>query len=235
MHTTYRELVRTSVRHAVDRARACSPIAHAGLKGTLREIVIGDLLRPLLPADLGIGTGQVVSATDQTSSQHDVIIYDRSVLPPMIFTGGSGLFPVESVAYTIEIKSTLDVDELRGAHRAAAELSGFSYMSGIRDTNDEPLEHDFIKVISSVFAFQTDLTATTDLQRYQGLIGTAEPSLSSICVAGSGFWDYRRGSGWTSFPSGNLDEVVHFAAQIGNSFRRVLDSRGKQRIGYYLR
>lgn len=115
MHTIYREFVGTSVRSAVDRARACSGIDHAGVKGTIREILVADLLRPLLPADIGIGTGNVISAD------------------------------------------------------------------------------------------------------------------------GAGFWDHRAVKGWSSFPSGNLDEVIHFVAQVGNSFRRVLDTRGKPRIGLYLR
>jgi hypothetical protein len=235
MHSIYRELVRTSVRHAVDRARACAGVDHPGLKGTLREILVRDLLRPLLPADLGIGTGQVISAIDQTSTQHDVIIYDRSILPPMIFEGGTGLFPIEAVAYTVEVKSALDAGELQSSHEAAVALAGFSYTSGERDINDEPLGHDFIKVISAIFAFQTDLTVKTDLERYQELLGSSSPALKSICVAGKGFWDHRAATGWTSFPCGDLDEVVHFVAQVGNSFRRVLDSRGKPRIGYYLR
>jgi hypothetical protein len=235
MHSTYLELARASVASAVGRAHACSGINHTGLKGTLREIVVGDLLRPLLPADVGIGTGNIVSSEGQTSAQHDIIIYDRSILPPMLFAGGAGLFPVESVAYAIEVKSILTASELQSAHDAAVELGTFRYTSGARDHNDEPLPHPYIGVISAIFAFRTDLTAMTDLERYERLLAGSSPALRSICVAGSGFWDFREARGWTPFPSGALDEVVHFVAQVGNSFRRVLDTRGKPRIGLYLR
>lgn len=235
MHPVYLELVRASVQSAVGRARACSGVNHTGLKGTLREIVVGDLLRPLLPADVGIGTGNIISSEGRTSAQHDIIIYDRSILPPMLFAGGAGLFPIESVAYAIEVKSVLTAGELQSAHDAALELSTFTHTSGERDRNDEPLPHPYIGVISAIFAFQTDLTATTDLERYERLLAGSSPALRSICVAGSGFWDFTVTRGWTRFPSGTLDEVVHFVAQVGNSFRRVLDTRGKPRIGLYLR
>jgi hypothetical protein len=134
-----------SVQIAVARAQACSTVGHNGLKGTLREIVVADLLRPLLPADVGIGTGQIIAHNGRTSRQHDVIIYDRSILPPILFDGGTGLFPVESVAYAIEIKSTLNAGELQSAHDAALELAELEYTSGEHDYNDNPLPHDFIK------------------------------------------------------------------------------------------
>jgi hypothetical protein len=235
MHATYRELTLTSVQHAVTRARACSGVDHAGMRGTFREIVVADLLRPLLPADLEIGTGKVISADGQTSRQHDIIIYDRSILPPFMFDGTNGLFPVESVAYVVEVKSMLTLNELRSAHDAAMELAGFSYRSGEHDIDDQPVCHDYIKCLSVLFAFATDLTASTDLQRYEQLLAGAPPAIKSICVADAGFWDHRAANGWRSFAPGNLDEVVQFVAQVGNSFRRVLDTRGKPRIGYYLR
>ncbi|HEY0462655.1 MAG TPA: DUF6602 domain-containing protein [Polyangiaceae bacterium] len=219
----------------MSRARACARVDHAGLKGTLREIVVGDLLRPLLPSDVGIGTGKVISYDDQTSRQHDIIIYDRSILPPIIFEGGAGLFPVESVAYTIEIKSTLSAGELRTAHDSALALAGLPYTSGERDYNDEPIVHDLIKTISAVFAFGTDLVASSELARYETLLSGSAPALKSICVAGAGFWDHHNRTGWNSVPAGDLDEVVQFVGQLGNSFRRVLDTRGKPRIGLYLR
>lgn len=235
MHSTYRNIIHTTVKHAVDKAVACSSVSHAGLKGALREIVLADLLRPLLPSDLGIGTGTIISHDGGTSSQHDIIIYDRSILPPIVFNNDAGLFPIEAVAYAIEVKSTLDAAELKSAHDAAAALLAFPYTSGLQDHNDDPLPHDLIKVISGVFAFATDLSASNDLDRYQRLLQGSPPALKSICVVGGGFWDHRRSVGWTCYPPDHLDEIVQFVAQVGNSYRRVLDSRGKPRIGYYLR
>jgi hypothetical protein len=40
---------------------SANAMSHPGVKGHLREIIIRDLLRPLLPADVGLGTGVVVT------------------------------------------------------------------------------------------------------------------------------------------------------------------------------
>jgi hypothetical protein len=76
----------------------------------------------LLPADLGVGTGFIVATDGRESTQQDVVLYDRSVLPPALYDQEAGLFPIESVLYTIEVKSVLTREELLGAHDAAKAL-----------------------------------------------------------------------------------------------------------------
>jgi len=58
----YKAVFRTRAVHALREAQAVAHLTHPGVKGKLREILIGDLFRPLLPADLGIGTGQIIEA-----------------------------------------------------------------------------------------------------------------------------------------------------------------------------
>lgn len=237
MHSLYRNLLHASVLGAVERARACNDVTHNGLKGTLREIVVADILRPLLPSDVGIGTGEIITHDGQTSSQYDVIVYDRSLLPPIIFEGNVGLFPVESVAYAIEVKSKLTMRELESAHKAAANLDKFNYIYGVYAEDDHPVKHDFMPAISALFAFNTDLTSSPEeeLARYERFLAGSPPMLKSICVAGRGFWDHRNSTGWRTSAAHQFDEIVQFVAQVGNSFRRVLDTRCKPRIGHYLR
>jgi hypothetical protein len=76
-----------------------SPLQHACEKGRIREILLRSLFRPLLPSDLGIGTGFVVGTAGVVSSQQDVVLYDRSTLPPALFDSELGFFPIESVLY----------------------------------------------------------------------------------------------------------------------------------------
>jgi Regulator of chromosome condensation (RCC1) repeat len=94
-----------------------------GLRGGVREIVVRDLLRPLLPAGIGIGSGEVISAGGLRSRQTDIVLYDRRILPSIVHEGTQGMFPVESVLYAIEVKSRLMTQHLAGIEEAAGEDS----------------------------------------------------------------------------------------------------------------
>ena len=75
-----------------------------GLKGRVREIIIGDLFRPLLPADVSIASGQIVSCKEgRLSRQHDVILFDGAILPPISFDWSAAIVVVGASCCTIEI------------------------------------------------------------------------------------------------------------------------------------
>src|SRR3989304_5727458 len=97
MNITYRDLVLARIKGVIEHAKATTTVQHQGLKGTLREILIRDLFRPLLPTDIGVGTGEIISAGGKKSRQQDVVIFDRRILPPILFEDFTGIFPVESV------------------------------------------------------------------------------------------------------------------------------------------
>ena len=115
MNTVYREIIRARAEAAIGAARAVTGIGHTGLKGQLREIVIRDLLRPLFPSDIGLGTGVIITAANQQSQEQDVVVFDKSIVPPILLEGATGLFPIESVIYGIEIKSKLTATELKSS------------------------------------------------------------------------------------------------------------------------
>lgn len=100
MNDTYRALFVSRIAAAIGAARATADLTHTGVKGTIREILIRDLFRPLLPSDVGIGTGQIATSAGALSPQQDVVIYNRRVLPPVLFEETVGVFPVESVLAT---------------------------------------------------------------------------------------------------------------------------------------
>src|SRR5207253_8409063 len=53
MNEVYRNLTLVRAQATVAAARAFSGVDHRGLEGHLREIVMRDLLRPLLPPNIG--------------------------------------------------------------------------------------------------------------------------------------------------------------------------------------
>lgn len=89
---------------------------HSGLTGEGREDDVRDrLLRPLLPKRYGLGRGEVFAASGETSKQVDIVIYDDLFSPIFLGGGSAQAFPCESVFGTIEVKSTLNGRELKGA------------------------------------------------------------------------------------------------------------------------
>jgi len=237
MNTVYHDLVLTRAQVAVGAARAVAGLRHQGLKGTLREIVVRDLLRPFLPADIGAGTGLVITADDRQSRQLDIVIYDKRILPPILLEGAVGLFPVESALFTVEVKSTLTAGELQASHESAVELMGFAHLPGQYDERGQPVSEAGINVVPLLFAFDTDLAldANSEIERYDRLRGEGEPALRSICVVGRGQWYWMRSGGWAKWPqTGELAEVVGFVAGIMNSYREIAATRKWPRMGVYL-
>jgi hypothetical protein len=80
-----------------------------------------------------VATGILISAEDQQSAQQDIVIYDKRVLPPILFEGGPVVVPVESALATIEVKSCLSAQELRKAEANAITVRDLNKLSGTRN------------------------------------------------------------------------------------------------------
>src|SRR5512146_1110482 len=116
MNTLFRDVFRARIAAAITEARSVSAVPHQGVKGQIREILIRELFRPLLPADLGVGHGHIVSSVEgRVSRERDVVIYDRRLVPPVLYERSLGLFPLECTLAAIEVKSRLSREELRDA------------------------------------------------------------------------------------------------------------------------
>lgn len=234
----YRDLVLTQVVAAVAGAQAVKDISHPGVKGRLREIFIRDLLRPLLPADIGLGTGIVVSIDNRQSTEQDVLLFDRRILPPILWEQTTGVFPVESVLFSIEVKSVLTATELMSAHDKAVILDQFPYHTGTYSAAGQPQPQQCVHLIPAIFAFDSDLRSghKTEIQRYDELRGSQYAAIRSLCVVGKGNWFWSdQHQGWQSaVTEGPMGEVMGFLAGILNTYPLVADSRCRPRLGHYL-
>ena len=87
-------------------------INHQGSKGSYRENTLKRFLSEgRLPSRYGIGTGEIVGPAHNVSHQSDLIIYDRLNGISLIYDENTQVYPVECVAGTIEVKSTLSKTE----------------------------------------------------------------------------------------------------------------------------
>ena len=69
-----------------------------------------------MPKRFSVGTGVLISASGATSPRTDIVIFDNN--SPLLSEFGVGMYPVEIVYATIEVKSTLTKSELRSSLRA---------------------------------------------------------------------------------------------------------------------
>jgi hypothetical protein len=103
--------------------QATNCISHNGEKGSLRETFIRQIVLSLLPNHFGIGSGIIVDFNGRESSQSDIIIYDKRLLPPIFEDVGRGIYPIDAVIRVLEVKSTLDNAGIIQAISAAWKLN----------------------------------------------------------------------------------------------------------------
>lgn len=182
-------------------------------------------------------TGQIIDAYGSPiSSQMDIILNDKSILPPVLIDDKVGLFPVESVLYTVEIKITLNAGELKGAYIAAKNLANYGYLPGLKDETGKELNHSIEKVRSVIFALGSDLKGSNlnEAERYKKIYSDDFPYLRSICVVDREYW-YEAGDNWIGLAlQEEFDEVLSFLGGVTNTYKAVSHSRHSPLLGRYI-
>ena len=202
MNELYRNLIRERVKFALSAAKISADLEHKGVKGALRESLMSELLRPMLPPDFGVATGIIISSDDIQSAQQDIIVYNKRILPPFL-TNGPALVPVESVVATIEVKSTLNATELQRAFANARTVRNLRMLSGtygpdgrtvdvkIRDASGKLVADSPSPPVSApvlfLFAFESDLTEKSETERFAEYPDDAY-TFSGICIVGKGIF-----------------------------------------------
>lgn len=233
----YQALLRGKVASAILQAKMASKLTHQGVKGSVLEILISQLFRPLLPSDIGVGTGQIIDAfSDNMSPQIDIIIYNKSILPPVLADANLGLFPIESVLYTIEVKTTLTPSGLTIANNSAKYIvKNFKYLQGIKNNSGLFINHRILTPRAVVFALNSSMKGVrkSEAERYKKIY-QYENYLHAICVAEKEY-SYVSGDSWITIRNTeNYDEILSFIGGITNSYREVSDTRGYPSLGHYI-
>lgn len=241
-HDVFRAEFVTHVRSALARAHDIARIEHHGLAGRAREIFVKDLLRPILPPYVELGSGKIADSEGHLSRETDVVIYSAATLPPLLLEAGFGIYPAEACIYAIEVKSTLTAAELKDAIAKHRDLRTLRYLSSAVNEFFQSIGAPSRPVIPALFAFETDLTegGKGELVRYRELDNEADanPAIPVFCVAGRGYWWFKPNEPaekWINHPpSPEHEEVIDFLGGVANTIPDQVVLKGRPRFGNYI-
>jgi Domain of unknown function (DUF6602) len=192
MNAHYTRLIDSQISLAMERAEDAQELIHKGLRGRAREIFIRDLLRPFINPNFGICTGVVVDSEGGQSSQIDIIIYDKTLLPPILLTAEEGIIPCESTLATIEIKSKLTSEELRKSVQNARSVKALRPQ--FHEPN--PTTKQKTSIICSVFSYKSGRNPENESRTIQKYVREENKNntdqivhipISASCIGDSAF------------------------------------------------
>ncbi len=221
----YQDLIKADIAALIAESDSIDLVNHKGLRGNIREYGLGKLISKYLPLEWDIGSGQIQDSHGSQSNETDLIIYNKSILPPMMFGENTGLFPLESCRYSFEIKTISTAPEIRSTIYKFRNLKQLNAL-------------DNSEIITVYFAYKSDLNLKNELERYKELDENFhnDPAINVICVINQGYWFYKnkneskRISYWRSMQS--LPDNYELACMIGGIINTL--NANKPAFGNYL-
>lgn len=165
----------------VNEFNDASLISHPVLKGNIREQGLGRLIAQILPDGWDIGKGQIHDSFGNQSGEIDLLIYDKRVIPPLLFNEKEGIYPIESVLYVFEIKSKSTSKEIQ------TTVEKFKKVRSLKS-----MYKSFERLTTVYFCYSTDLTDKSEYERYKELEEKIywNPDIDVITSVGKGYWVY---------------------------------------------
>ena len=231
----YRDRIINQINYAVKEAENAPEIGHPGLVGRIRELAISNVFGPSLPSGFEIGTGKICDRKGGQSDETDLIIYNKGILPPVMYSERDGVFPIEACFYSIEVKSKSTASTIQDAIKKGKRVLQLDHANA---SVDRPLNVSI--VILTFFAFDSDLSDSgiSELQRYASYDPQwrETPILKAICVVGKGYWYHNRNdSRWVFYPpTETYDEVVDLVSGTVNTLGLARLHPRQAVLGQYL-
>lgn len=177
---------------------ATAQITHNGNKGMSREAILrGFLSGGRLPKRFGIGTGEIIGQTNDTSRQCDIVIYDLLHGVSLLYDDTNQVFPIDCVYGVIEVKSSLSKSELFDALDKIASVKEMAPKGsgGLRLSKEFQVTYTRSRPFGMLFAYElANNSLRSLLENLREWEGSASASLwpNYICVLGEGVI-YHRG------------------------------------------
>ena len=176
--------------------KASGVAKHRGSKGTVREAnFLQNFLAKYLPRTvIAAHSGEILASDGQVSGQCDIIIADPST-PPFWDEDDYRIVPAECVHGVIEVKSSLDSNELENAWKQIARVKRLpktAYKNNPGATQRTRTVHGkewpYIPTVGMIFAYNSvDLNTLSDKFEELASNSVAEECPDSIWILNKGF------------------------------------------------
>jgi hypothetical protein len=137
-------------------------VKHPTSIGTSHEGILRRFLQKYIPKQLAVGEGFIVDQQNHPSNQCDIIIWSHLDYAPYYREDDFVILPAEAVKAVIEVKTTLDKDEIEAAFRNLASI-----------------RHISPEIYTAIFAFESPKLSTV-LQHLIGLNPALAHAVNSI-------------------------------------------------------
>jgi hypothetical protein len=210
-----------------------SSIQHAGDRGSSRETAISGFLKDNLPRRYDVTGGEAVDTIGTISPQLDIMIYDALENFPIVASGHATL-PAEALLASIEIKSVLNVEEIRKSILAAKKLRSlcpYGKSLGGRDVGSQAPQSAPSRFFHCLFAYGTDISEgawlNSEYKRFVRENGN-EHTIDAIYVLDRGLINVTACRGQIETSSGAA--ITNFYFSILNFLQR---EGGRRRVTPY--
>ncbi|GFZ76727.1 hypothetical protein GCM10011531_02510 [Aquaticitalea lipolytica] len=228
---------------------ATSEINHTNEKGSFREFFISELIEPLLPNSYGIGSGIIVDNKGNQSTQLDIIIFDKRIMRPILSSGSSGVFPIDSVLAILEIKSKITSTEYKKLIPCLTKLIPPSEKNNRSDSLTISTSGNLENGITyypfyAIFAYETDAAdkfehtrmfeqiAKSELIARIQLLAVMDKEIlkNKLHPVNEYSFEFKSLQDYTS----KNDLVIDFLKELLISLNKISDSRGKDSFENWL-
>lgn len=219
---TYRKKIVRMINSAIKEVENSGEVEHSGLEGKIVEIAISNIFIHLLPDGYKVGSGKICDSEGTLSKETDLVIYNKSFLPPLMFTTQSekdGFFPIESCYYSIEVKRTINASRIKDAIDKSNEI--LKLKPKFQKTKYQQIAIDGRHIVTALFAFNSDITTKDELERYKehDLKWNTDPAVEAICIVGKGYWHFNEFHKKWAFRGSteSYDEIINFVGYMVNN------------------
>ena len=175
----YRKSISNELLELGRRFRLFLPNQHFPEDGRYKENILKSVIEKFIPSGASVATGFIINGNEQISSQIDILIYNNSI-PPLFKAGDLVIVSSSSVLGVIEVKSKLNVTNLKD-----------SFINGNRIQEIIGMDK---KIFNGIFSFDYDRSLTdsglTDKERE--IFQNSNNYINNICFDKNYFsklWD----------------------------------------------
>ncbi len=223
MTNAIREIICARTTNLLKNSEALENIPHDTTRGELREDLLVEFLKELIPSHLHIKKGLICDSQGNTTKQTDFIVYDPAILPNITLSGNIGVVPIEAAYLQAEIKSTIETKTLKQVFEQIKDLHQLkiAHCSSIESING-------IIVPTIVIGYSCNVAETT-LKEWLSK-STEMPNLVAICIIKEPKTFLRIGPSKVQVIKSSEDDpflsILRFLHKLYEIFNNIKKARG---------